>query len=119
MRNTIRYVPDGIELHLDEDDLGHPDGLDILQHHYRQSTRRELGFNGANPAFVCLTHQGGTNPGLFLKKIGGQWWAIHYAKGACKSHRLPAPMSVSGWLPQSPRRLLSPCSAAGHGHVAG
>ena len=82
MRNTIRYVPGSIELHLDEDDLGHPDGLDILQHHYRQSTRRELGFNGANPAFVCLTHEGGTNPGLFLRKIGGQWWAIHYAKGA-------------------------------------
>jgi hypothetical protein len=59
MRNTIRYVPDGIELRLDEDDLGHPDGLDILQHHYWQSTRRELGFNGANPAFVCLTHEGG------------------------------------------------------------
>jgi len=93
MRDTIRYVPDGIELHLDEDDLGHPDGLDILQHHYRQSIRRGLGFNGTNPAFVCLAHEGGSNPGLFVKRIGGQWWAVHYEKGACKSHRLPAPMS--------------------------
>jgi hypothetical protein len=78
---------------MSEPDLGHPDGLDILQRHYRQSENPNLGFNQANPAFTCLTHEGGTNPGLFPQKRGGQWWAIHYAKGTCKSYRLPAPMS--------------------------
>jgi len=93
VRRQIRYVPDDIVLDMSEPDLGHPDGLDILQRHYRQSENPSLGFNQANPAFTCLTHEGGTNPGLFPQKRGGQWWAIHYAKGTCKSYRLPAPMS--------------------------
>jgi hypothetical protein len=42
---------------------------------------------------VCVTHEGGANPGLFLKKRGGEWWAVHYEAGDCGSHRLPAPMS--------------------------
>jgi hypothetical protein len=93
VRRKIRYVPGNIVLDLSEPDLGCPDGLDILQHHYRQGARRDLGFTEANPAFVCLTHKGGTNPGLFLQKRGGRWWAIHYESGECSSHRLPAPMS--------------------------
>lgn len=93
MRREIRYVPDDIVLDLAEADLGHPDGLDILERHYRQSEHPDLGFNGANPAFVCLAHEGGTNPGLFLKNLDGAWWAWHYEKGACRNHRLPARMS--------------------------
>ena len=93
MRKRIRYVPDDVVLNLSEPDLGHPDGLDILQHHYRQSERPGMGYSKASPAFVCLTHEGGTNPGLFLQKRGGEWWAIHYETGDCRSHRLPAPMS--------------------------
>jgi hypothetical protein len=93
VRRKIRYAPDDIELDLSEPDLGHENGLDILQHHYRQSDRPGMGFSKASPAFVCLTHQGGTNPGLFLKKRGGEWWAVHYEAGECTSHRLPAPMS--------------------------
>jgi hypothetical protein len=93
VRRKIRYAPDDIELDLSEPDLGHENGLDILQHHYRQSDRPGMGFSKASPAFVCLTHQGGTNPGLFLKKRDGEWWAVHYEAGECTSHRLPAPMS--------------------------
>lgn len=93
MQRKIRHVPDNIELDLAEPDLGHPDGLDILQHHYRQSERPGMGHNKANPAFICLRHEGGTNPGLFLKKINGEWWAVHYEKGQCEHIRLPAPMS--------------------------
>ena len=48
-----------------------------------------MGHNKANPAFICLRHEGGTNPGLFLKKINGEWWAVHYEKGHCRTH--PAP----------------------------
>ena len=52
MREQIRYVPDGIVLDLSEPDTGHPDGLNILQYHYRQSERPNLGFSKAHPAFV-------------------------------------------------------------------
>jgi hypothetical protein len=93
VRRKIRYVPGNIVPDLSEPGLGCPDGLDILQHHYRQGARRDLGISKANPAFVCLTHEGGTNPGLFLQKRGGRWWAIHYESGECSSCRLPAPMS--------------------------
>jgi hypothetical protein len=62
VQRKIRYVADNIELDLAEPDLGHPDGLDILQHHYRQSERPGMGHNKANPAFICLRHEGGTNP---------------------------------------------------------
>lgn len=93
MRKRIRYV-DGSVLNLSEPDLGHPDGLDILQRHYRQSDRPSMGFGAANPAFTCLAHEGGTSPGLFLKKIDGEWWAVHYDKGQCRFEaRVPAPMS--------------------------
>jgi len=51
-------------------------------------------FSKANPAFKCLTHEGGTNPGLFLQKRDGEWWAVHYEKGQCRFEaRVPAPMS--------------------------
>jgi hypothetical protein len=93
MRKQIRYVPDDIVLDLSEPDLGHPFGLDILQYHYRQSERPNLGFSKAHPAFICLDHEGGTNPGLHLKKINGEWYAVHYETGDCHRHRLPAPMS--------------------------
>lgn len=93
MRKKIRYEPDRIVLDLSEPDLGHPDGLDILQRHYRQSERPGMGFSKARPAFVCLTHEDGTNPGMYLKKRNGEWWAVHYEAGACSSERLPAPMS--------------------------
>ena len=93
MRKKIRYVPEDIVLDLSEPDLGHPDGLEILQLHYRQSERPGLGFSKAKPAFICLTHEGGTNPGLFLRKRDGEWWAVHYESGRCGSMRLPAPMS--------------------------
>ena len=93
MRKKIFYVPGSVVLDLSLPDLGSPDGLDILQRHYRQSERRGDGFNRARPAFVCLTHMGSTNPGLFLKKVDGQWWAYHYERGACRPERLPSPMS--------------------------
>ena len=93
MRSKILYVPEGITLDLSEPDLGHPDGMAILERHYRQGDQAHPQFHRANPAFICLTHAGGTNPGLYLKKIGGEWWAVHYESGACRSHRLPAPMS--------------------------
>jgi hypothetical protein len=46
-----------------------------------------------HPAFTCERHQDGSNPGLFLKKIGGQWRAVHYEASTCEAIRLPAPMS--------------------------
>jgi hypothetical protein len=27
------------------------------------------------------------------EKARGEWWAVHYEPGICRSHRLPAPMS--------------------------
>ena len=93
MRSIIFYVPEGITLDLSEPGLGHPDGIAILERHYRQSTRTHPEFSRSNPAFICVTHLGGTNPGLFLKKHDGEWWAVHYESGTCKSHLLPTPMS--------------------------
>lgn len=72
VRKQIRYGPEDIVLDLSEPDLGHPDGLEILQRHYRQSERPGMGFSKATPAFVCLTHEGGTNPGLYLRKLDGE-----------------------------------------------
>ena len=93
MRDLIRYVPEDIVLDLGRPDLGHPGGRAILERHYKESEQSHPQFNGRNPAFVCLKHDNGTNPGLFLKKIHGEWWAIHYEGRACKSMRVPAPMS--------------------------
>ena len=92
MQDKIRYVPYGSVLDLSEPDLGQIQ--DILQHHHRQSERPGLGFSKENPAFICLDHEGSTNPGLFLQKRGGAWFAIHYDAGDCRSeHRLPGLMS--------------------------
>lgn len=93
MRAAIRYVPEGIVLDLGRQDLGHPDGRKILERHYRQSERSHPEFNGQNPAFVCLRHDSGTSPGMFLRRIGDQWWACHYERSRCGSIRVPAPMS--------------------------
>ena len=93
MREKILYVPRNVVLDLSLPDLGNPDGLAILQRHYRQSERPVLGFSKARPAFVCLAHEGSTNPGLYLKKIDGQWWAVHYEAGECRDQRIPTPIS--------------------------
>jgi hypothetical protein len=94
MRSAIRYVPGEIELDLAEPDLGHPDGRQILERHYRQSQQSRPAYSRDSPAFECMRHHQGTNPGLFLKKINGQWWAFHYDRSAsCASLREPAPMS--------------------------
>jgi hypothetical protein len=93
MRANIRYVPEGIVLDLGRQDLGHPDGRKILERHYRQSEQPNPEFNGQNPAFVCLRHDSGTSPGMFLRRIGEQWWACHYERSHCGSVRVPAPMS--------------------------
>lgn len=93
MRSQILYVPAGIILNLDQADLGHPDGRDIIERHYQQGHRPNPEFNRDNPAFHCLKHVDGTNPGQYLKKIRGEWWAVHYEAGDCPSHRISAPMS--------------------------
>jgi hypothetical protein len=93
MRATIRYVPGDIVLDLGRQDLGHPDGRKIVERHYRQSEQPNPEFNGQNPAFVCLRHDSGTSPGMFLRRIGEQWWACHYERSHCGSVRVPAPMS--------------------------
>ena len=95
MQRRIRHVPDGIVLDLSRPDLGHPDGMDILLHHYRQSIKAGMPYSRTAPAFVCMTHEKGTNPGLYLKKTrDGEWFAVHYAgDGRCGSYRLPSPMS--------------------------
>lgn len=93
MQSKILYTPDQIVLDLGQPDLGHPDALDILTRHYRQSEHPGMGFSRTRPAFVCLTHKGAVNPGLFLKRINGEWWAVHYESGTCGSKRLPTPMS--------------------------
>jgi hypothetical protein len=93
MRSAIRYVPEDIELDLAEPDLGHPEGRAILERHYRQSGQSRPEYNRYRPAFVCLRHDGGTNPGLFMKKIGEHWWACHYEQSSCGSMRVPAPLS--------------------------
>jgi len=93
MRSLILYVPEDITLNLDEPDLGHPDGHAIIARHHRQSARKTMGFNQRNPAFACLAHIGGTNPGLYIKSIGGEWWAAHYESGTCPSRRISAGVS--------------------------
>jgi hypothetical protein len=86
MRSEILHVATGIVLDLAKPDLGHPDGQVIIEAHYHDC-------HGDRPAFVCMTHRGGTNPGLFLKKIRGAWWAVHFEAGPCGSRRIPTPMS--------------------------
>jgi hypothetical protein len=86
MRDEIVYLPDGIVLDLAESDLGHPQGQAILQAHYRDCHRDR-------PVFECVAHRGGTNPGMYLKRVRGEWWAVHFEPGLCKDRRLPAPMS--------------------------
>jgi hypothetical protein len=93
MRSEILYVPRGDVLDLADPGLGCPDGKAILERHYRQSSRANPEFNAANPAFKCLAHLGGSNPGLYLKRIHGEWWAVHYEIGSCADQRIPAPMS--------------------------
>jgi hypothetical protein len=94
MRREIRYEPEGIVLDLGVPGLGHPDGTDILLRHYRQSENPGIRFSKSSPAFTCLKHQDGTNPGLFLKKTrSGVWFAVHYVGTDCASYRLPSPMS--------------------------
>ena len=68
--------------------------MNILLRHYRQSENRALRHSKSSPAFVCLKHEDGTNPGLFLKKSRkGVWFAVHYVASDCASYRLPSPMS--------------------------
>lgn len=86
MRDQILHVPTGILLDLSEPDLGHPGGRKILEAHYHDCHRVE-------PVFECVQHRGSTNPGLYLKKIAGLWWAVHFDSGPCQSRRIPAPMS--------------------------
>src|SRR5580698_7964982 len=93
MRDMIRHVPTGIELDLSRADLGHPDGRKIFERHYRQSQQSHPEFSGRSPAFTCLRHDDGTNPGVFLKRIAGNWWAYHYEAGSCRPVRVPEPMS--------------------------
>lgn len=93
MRSKILYVPEDIVLDLSKPDLGHPAGLEIIQRHYWQSGKAGLRHNRRNPAFRCLRHLDGTNPGLFIKRIRDEWWAVHYEQGRCRSYQLPAPMS--------------------------
>jgi hypothetical protein len=93
MQSKILYVPQGITLDLSEPDFGYPDGREIIERHYQEGRRRHPEHDRSNPAFACIVHLGNTNPGLFLKKIDGNWWAAHYEAGPCPSYRIPAPMS--------------------------
>jgi hypothetical protein len=86
MRSEIVHVPSGIVLDLAKPDLGHPDGQAIIEAHYH-------GCHRDKPPFECMTHRGGTNPGMYMKKIHGEWWAVHFEAGPCQSRRIPAPMS--------------------------
>ena len=86
MRSEIVHVPSGIVLDLAKPDLGHPDGQAIIEAHYHDCHRDSA-------AFVCMAHSGGTNPGMYLKKIQGEWWAVHFEVGPCHSRRIPASMS--------------------------
>jgi len=86
MREQIRYIPEDIILNLSVPDLGHPDGRRILEAHYNNCHKD-------NPVFECVDHQTGTNPGMFLKKIDGFWWAVHFDRSDCRSKRVHAPMS--------------------------
>jgi hypothetical protein len=86
MQSKILHLPTGTVLDLAQPDLGHPDGQAIIEAHYHDCHRDR-------PAFVCVKHLGGTNPGMYLKKIQGAWWAVHFEVGRCQNRRLPAPMS--------------------------
>jgi hypothetical protein len=86
MRSQILHVSSGIVLDLAKPDLGHPDGQAIIEGHYHDCHRNM-------PAFECMAHLEGTNPGMYMKKIQGQWWAVHFEAGPCQSRRIPAPMS--------------------------
>lgn len=114
----LAYKPEDIVLDLSEPDLGHTDGLEILQLHYRLTKRTaRFGFSKAKPAFICLMREGGTNPGLYLRKRDGEWWAVHYESGRCGSIRLPTPMSdqhkrqTEYWARCPGRRLARPARA--------
>jgi len=86
MQSQIRHVPSGIILDLSRPDLGHPDGHAIIEAHYHDCHRD-------SPPFECVKHLGGTNPGMYLKKIHGAWWAVHFQAGPCQNQRIPGPMS--------------------------
>ena len=57
------------------------------------TTGREVAQTGCsiapNPAFVCLKHEDGSNPGLFMKNLDGEWWAFHYEASGCKPMHVP------------------------------
>jgi hypothetical protein len=93
VKSLIRYVPEDVIIDLAAPDLSHPDAFAIIERHYRQGSRADSRFNRHNPAFVCLKHQDGSNPGLFMKNIGGEWWAVHYEASGCKPMRVPTRMS--------------------------
>jgi hypothetical protein len=93
VKSLIRYEPEGIIIDLAAPDLGHPDAFAIIERHYRQGSRADRRFNRFNPAFVCLKHEDGSNPGLFMKNIDGEWWAVHYEASGCQPMRVPTRMS--------------------------
>jgi hypothetical protein len=94
VKAEIRYVPENIILDLADPGLGHPRGWEIVEHYQSLSRRERAQFSRKNPAFICLPHKQGSNPGLYLKNINGVWWAWHYEAGDCSERiRLPATMS--------------------------
>ena len=93
MKSLIRYVPEDVIIDLAAPDLGHPDAAAIIERHYRQGSWADRRFNRSHPAFTCLKHEDGSNPGLFIKNIDGEWWAVHYEASGCKPVRVPTPMS--------------------------
>jgi hypothetical protein len=93
VKSLIRYVPEDIIIDLAAPDLGHPDAFAIIERHYRQGSRANRRFNRLNPAFVCLKHEDGSNPWLYIKNIDGEWWAVHYEASECKPMRVPTRMS--------------------------
>ena len=94
MKAKIRYVPENIVLDLADPGLGHPRGWEIVEHYQSLSRRERAQFSRDNPAFICLPHKQGSNPGLYLKNINGVRWAWHYEAGDCSERiRLPATIS--------------------------
>ena len=93
VKSLIRYEPEGIIIDLAAPDLGHPDAFAIIERHYRQGSHADRRFNRFNPAFVYLKHEDGSNPGLFMKNIDGEWWAVHYEASGCKRMHIPTRMS--------------------------
>lgn len=51
MRSKTLYVPDGITLDLSKPGFGHPDGLEIIERHYRLDRRRAPEHGRSNPAY--------------------------------------------------------------------